>query len=203
MAFSDQEKRILETGLETMMDIEVSKFTIDSFSQKIKMSKKTIYKFFPTKENLIEKMIEYKTNTIHEKFKYIVAQNTDPVQKYWEMIHVVYSTARFAPKKIAFIKEKYPHIWKKVEYFRLQNVIFFCQVFNDAQVLGLTDKDADMHKVATLFMNNINSTFQPEFFITHQLEVKEMLLMYADIFGRGLFGERSTEFKQNVFSAGN
>ena len=61
---TEQEDKILQAGIEELMESDVSKFTVDSFSKAIKMSKKTIYKFFPTKEDLISKIVEFKMKQV-------------------------------------------------------------------------------------------------------------------------------------------
>ena len=163
------------------------------------MSKKTIYKFFPTKEMLIEKIIGFATNQIDNKYKSIVALDEHPLTKFWKMIYIIYSHHHFKPEKVLLLKSKYPNTWKNVEKFRLNNLKYYQSVFEDAQKLGFVDKDRDIKIASILFMNIVNSTFQPEFFHQYKLQPKEIILMFAEIYSRGLFGDITMEYKHKVF----
>ena len=90
MSSTEQEDKILQAGIEELMESDVSKFTVDSFSKAIRMSKKTIYKFFPTKEDLISKIVEFKMKQVFKSYEAIVISDVHPIEKFWKMIHAIY-----------------------------------------------------------------------------------------------------------------
>ena len=47
-----------------------------------------------------------------------------------------------------------------------------------------------MKKVATVFINMVNNTFQPEFFLANDLAVGETINGFVTIISRGLFNEK-------------
>ena len=57
MKKEQQINQILSEGFASVSKSGVRAFTVDAFSKHISMSKKTIYKFFPTKENLINSIV--------------------------------------------------------------------------------------------------------------------------------------------------
>ena len=54
-----QVEQILSEGFESVSERGVRAFTVDALSKRLAMSKKTIYKFFPTKENLIQGIVHF------------------------------------------------------------------------------------------------------------------------------------------------
>jgi AcrR family transcriptional regulator len=199
MKTSDQEDKILQAGIEELMESEVSKFTVDSFSKAIKMSKKTIYKIFPTKEDLIRKIVEFAMKQVFKSYEEIVKSDTHPIEKFWKMIHAIYSHIRVNPEKISFIKTQYPHIWKTVEQYRLKNLSMYESVFDEAQEMGLIKTGNNTKDISILFMNIIHRTFQPEFFVEYKIEPRDAILNFAEIYSRGVFGDITIRYKEKVF----
>ena len=54
-------------------------FTVERLASKLAMSKKTIYKFFPKKEVLIKKIIEYRMGKMKLEFQSIIKNESDPI----------------------------------------------------------------------------------------------------------------------------
>ena len=57
---TDQKKNIIKAGFSIIFKEGLRSFTIDRLSSILRMSKKTIYAFFSTKEVLIDRIIKYK-----------------------------------------------------------------------------------------------------------------------------------------------
>ncbi len=57
--YTEQEEQILEQGFESIAQTGVRSFTVESLASRLGMSKKTIYKYFPTKEKLIRKIVNF------------------------------------------------------------------------------------------------------------------------------------------------
>ncbi len=56
---NEQNTHLLEEGFEEIANKGVKSFTVDSFSKRLHISKKTIYKFFPNKEKLVRSIIHF------------------------------------------------------------------------------------------------------------------------------------------------
>ena len=56
----DQKKYITKQGFEIIFTEGLRSFTVDRLSSVLRMTKKTIYSLFSTKEILIEQIIKYK-----------------------------------------------------------------------------------------------------------------------------------------------
>lgn len=63
----------------------------------------------------------------------------------------------------------------------------------EGQEQGLIRQELDLELAATLFMNIVNTVFQPEFFLTNQLGPKEVIETFRDIFLRGIVTQKGLE----------
>ena len=193
----DQKFIIVERAFESFMQEGPKNFTIESLASDLGMSKKTIYKYFPTKDFLIDKIFELFTDSIKRKFQSIANSDENPVIKFNLVTNYLFKKIMHIPSRtIMEVKIRYPHIWKKMEQFRLENIMLFAEFFKDAQKQGLAKSEIDMDKAAIIFINLINSTFQPEFFIENNIAPVDAIKLFMQMITEGIFIQ-PTEKKQN------
>ncbi len=179
---------ILEQGFRTLTKEGPKNFTVERLSSNLRMSKKTIYKYFPTKENLIEKIVGFFIGSIKRKFESVAESNENPIVKInLVMDYLTNRIMRVPTESLMEIKVRYPHIWKNIESFRLDMTQYFQEFFKDAQKQGMAKSDIDMDKAAILFMNIVNSTFQPEFFMNNNLAPVDTIKLFMKMISEGIF----------------
>ena len=98
--------------------------------------------------------------------------------------------SRTSMDKIIELKNRYPIVWKKVETFRTGLTQDFTTIFMEAQEKGFARKNIDMRIVATVYMNIINSTFQPEFFFKNNLAPVDTINLFVNLITEGMFTEK-------------
>ena len=190
----NQKTHILEEGFEEIADIGVRSFTIDSFSKRIKMSKKTIYKFFPTKENLICAIMHFIFNRINSAFKEVMHGEPNPAVQFIKIMETIAKFAGRTPvNRVSELKSLYPEIWKEIESFRLSHQDDFYTILRNAQKQRLARDDINMKSASIVYINTINSTFQPEFFLKNDLPIRETIRGFVQVVARGIFTPKGLE----------
>ena len=188
---SQSKEKILEQGFETITQNGVRFFTVESLAAHLGMSKKTIYKFFPSKDILIEKIFDYFTGMIKRKLNKIIESDMDPVEKYTTIMNFIISkVSRMSMGKLVEVQNRHPVIWKKFVVFRQGLTQDFATIFIEAQEKGFARKDIDMNIVATIYMNIVNSTFQPEFFLQNNLAPVDTINIFVNLITEGMFTEK-------------
>ncbi len=188
---NQSKEQILEQGFETITQNGLRFFTVESLAANLGMSKKTIYKFFPSKEILIEKIVDYFTGMIERKLKQIVESDMDPVEKYVKIMDFIMDKiSRTSMDKVIELKNRYPIVWKKIETFRQGLTQGFATIFIEAQEKGFARKNIDMNIVATIYMDIVNSTFQPEFFLRNNLAPIDTINLFVNLITEGMFTEK-------------
>ena len=138
MSPKQQLNQILEGGFDSVVDTGVRAFTVESLAKRLAMSKKTIYKFFPTKENLIRSIMQFVFTQIDGAFNKVMVDEPNPAVQF---IKIMETIAKFAGRvpvdKIAELKSLHPEIWKEIESFRLSHQDDFYTILHDAQEQGI------------------------------------------------------------------
>lgn len=188
---NQSKEKILDQGFDTITQDGLRSFTVESLAARLGMSKKTIYKFFPSKDVLIEKIFDFSTGMISRKLKQIVNSDANPIEKYIKIMEFIMDKiSRVSMIKVVEVKNRYPQVWKKNETFQLGLKKDFAKIFIEAQEQGLARKDIDMNIVATIYMNILNSTFQPEFFLKNNLAAVDTINLFVNIITEGMFTEK-------------
>ena len=186
-----QVDQILSEGFESVADGGVRAFTVDALSKRLAMSKKTIYKFFPTKENLITAIMHFALNQINRVFETVMKEEPNPAVQYIKIMeHICKFVGRTPVHKLVELKSLYPQIWNHVESFRLSYQQDFYTILKSAQEQGLARGDIDMKTASIVYVNIVNSTFQPEFFLKNDLPISKTIRGFVKVVARGIFNEK-------------
>ncbi len=189
------EEPILEHGFELFAQNGVKGFTVETLAKDLAMSKKTIYKFFPTKEILLQKIFQYIMTALAAHFSRVRDKDINPLDKFINVMSEITKTiSKVSMSRINEMKARYPAVWKDIESFRLARRADFFQIMREGQEQGLIRNELDLEIAATLFMNIINSVFQPEFFISNQLNPKMVIEIFRDIFLRGIVTSKGLKY---------
>ena len=192
-------ENILQTGENTVIEDGIKTFTVEALASKLGMSKKTIYKYVPSKEALLEKICYFIMGKIESQFMKIISRNKNPLVIFSDLMNFILGQIdRFHIQRLSEIKNRYPQIWQKVEEFRLARRDDFCKVFKEAQSEGYIRADLDIEVVATVYMNIINSTFQPEFFIQNNLAPVDTIRTFLYMITSGMFTKQGRERQEQI-----
>ena len=195
-----QEEYILEQSFEALTREGVRSFTVDSLSRNLGMSKKTIYKFFPTKEVLVDKSVVFFLGLIEKKLKHLIATEPNPAIQFVKVMEFIMGhISSVSIERLADLKNRFPRVWKKMEDFRLARREDFYDILSNAQKQGYVRKDVDINVIATLYMNIINSTFQPEFFLKNNLAPSDAIHNFLKMISGGLFTQHGNQYVDQLF----
>lgn len=190
---------ILNHGFELLMNDGVRSFTVENLASCLCMSKKTIYKFFPTKETLIDKIVSFQLSQIEAKIKIVLDSDSNPIQQFLGVMNIFYnSTAKLKIEQIGELKNRYPKMWQRIENFRLNRREDFYSILKNAQDQGFVRKSLNIELISTMYTNIINSTFQPEFFIENSLMPKDVLPALVEMVSGGLLSEDGRKYYDQI-----
>jgi AcrR family transcriptional regulator len=196
---STQELIILNHGFDRLIADGVRAFTVENLAGCLCMSKKTIYKFFPTKEALIDKIVSFRLAQIEAEIKAVIDGDSNPIQQFLGVMNIFYnSTAKLKIEQIGELKNRYPKMWTRIEIFRLNRQEDFYSILKNAQEKGLVRENLDIELIATIYTNIINSTFQPEFFIENSLLPKIVLPAFVEMVSGGLLSKEGQKYYKQI-----
>lgn len=111
-----QKEEILKATLQVFNDKGL-KFTMDDIAERMKISKKTLYKVFDDKEALFLDMVDYMFDTIKESERAVVEnEDLSTVDKIHKILGVLPEGYKDVDlRQLYLLKDKYPKIYKQVE----------------------------------------------------------------------------------------
>lgn len=150
------------------------KITMDEIASEMKMSKKTIYKNFDSKDGLISQVIESFTSAIGEKIDEIVSGNFDSLTKVLKIGEVILETVlRTSDKWMSDLNSADRKFWQQVEDFRTKTILKnFNIIITQGKKEGLIIDEPTILLI-TILISAIRSTVNPEFIVNNNLSAQE------------------------------
>ena len=119
---SNMKDKIIRASIEGLRN-EGLKFSVDLLANKLKMSKKTIYKYFPDKETLSIALYETYYSDAAKQAEELISKNTR--ESYKELLYVYFDSKRMTHHNIlnkyklnqtiyAYTKEKSDYLWEMI-----------------------------------------------------------------------------------------
>lgn len=195
---SDKRALILSTALEEIGTYGIRGFTIDRLAKQLRMSKKTIYGEFPTRDDLLRACFSQIRHRIQSHFDAILGhEDQSPVEKFAYIIRSVREiVGELNVGAINDLKQTYPDEWERFEAFRGNLLTMFYDLLKSGQEQGLVRTDINIQIAAILHINIINLLFQPEFFLSNNITPADTIEVYLTILTGGLLttrGQREME----------
>ncbi len=173
-----------------------SKVSMDELASSLKISKKTIYKNFASKEILIEKIMLFIISKIEKSVSEIVNSNQNAILKLTNLLEFFgNSFINVGEKILKDIELNFPSLWKKIDKIRSQIIREnFTKMIAQGKKEGLIiDKPDEL--ILTIYISAIRSVVNPQFIIQNNLSFKEAMDNTFDILLNGI----STTKGKNIF----
>lgn len=149
--------KILEIASEKIQIYGLKKFTIDEIALELKISKKTIYKYFSSKEEIIDCFF----STVIESDKENVLEQLENKNSVADKLNLlIYSYYKFKlPVNVVDESHKfYPKQWEKIEELKRFKLDIFYKVLKEGVSDGQIKEEVDF-LILSKMLDNICDTF--------------------------------------------
>jgi len=165
----------------------LEKFTMDKIAKKLNISKATLYKYFSSKDEIVDAVVQYKIQEFITFEDLLADDNIDFSERFFEIIKTAsIMLAEISGQFLHDTKIKHPELFVKMDAFSDQALSaaekFYQQgiesgVLNDIdpKILALTDK---------MFIQAVSN---PKFLQEHNISVKEAFDNYFLVKSKGIF----------------
>ncbi|MBC73405.1 MAG: TetR family transcriptional regulator [Muricauda sp.] len=176
-------KEILRCSVESFTKYGSKHFTMDEIAQTLGISKKTIYKYFKGKEDLVMASVKVLTDEFAFEVEQITKENQDPITS----IVLIYENGferlkKFRPSFIFGIKKYYPSAYEVFQGFRshiIKTVIY--DLLEKAKKNGFILHEVKLDLFCDLYFNKFEEIlFKDNYFIERYLDtdVFKHLIIY-------------------------
>lgn len=175
------------------------KTTMDEIARDLQISKKTIYKHFPSKEDLLQAVCDMRLDTMNEKIDEIVESPDDSITKFLKMISLNKSMMmNCSPMWFRDLQIHAPHCLHKfneVKEKKLMNVL--ARLFDQGKKEKLVQNVPSQILIAAM-IGAIDSVTNGEFILNTKYSFHDAVRITAEIFFNGILTETGKDKYANT-----
>ncbi|MEN2283273.1 TetR/AcrR family transcriptional regulator [Algoriphagus sp. SE2] len=201
------ESKILEFAYALFLEKGYKNTTMDDIAQSLGMSKKTLYKYYPGKMELLSAAFEVLKLKITAKVEGILDNRYLPFPLKLKSTLTVMAThlAPINPELLEELREHAPEVWKELKnYINESAYLRFHQLISQGVTLGLVNTNVNINLVVMMYAAAVQSLLDPKFI--HQFPEsiqKGMKIPPADIYDQAttiIYNGILTEEARNEFA---
>lgn len=161
----DIRKRIMEEAKALFFRFGFTKVTMDEAADSLGMSKKTLYRFFPSKEDLLQEITRDHLHQCDGELTSILKQaDLDPLEKFKRYMNYVTAIyAKMSEPLLHDLRKHAPEIWQMIEEHRqkcLHND--FGALVKEGRHKGVFRKDVDERLFILIYSTLLKDVLNPE-----------------------------------------
>ncbi|MFW5793157.1 MAG: TetR/AcrR family transcriptional regulator [Bacteroidota bacterium] len=156
-------RRILNSAENLFFRYGFSKSTADEIAQEAGISKRTLYKYFGSKVIILEKLINYKLNYIHEQMQLILNSDYDFPEKLKQVMGIVADTLTYVSRDfLEDIRKSVPEVWMKIFDYRKELVEkYYTRILIEGKNAGHFKKDLNTGVAVLLMISAMDLIINP------------------------------------------
>jgi len=164
MSENDDKTKILEAASDRFMAVGLYKVTMDEIASDLRMSKKTVYKFFPSKEVLLKAIVHTMMKKVESEVQGIITSDKPLEEKLTVLITFVGKMMRRLSRPFMTDIQRFaPLLWKEIEIFRRERVLSqLQQMFRQAKKEGVFREDLDPDLFFLILTTAIQGIMNPQ-----------------------------------------
>ncbi|WP_304518043.1 TetR/AcrR family transcriptional regulator [Cecembia rubra] len=180
------ESRILETAYRLFLVQGYRKTTMDDIAQELSMSKKTLYKYYPGKMELLAATFDILKNKLSIKVESLVDNKYISYPAKLKSMLTILATdlAPINSELLEDLREHTPEIWKEIqEYIRQSAYLRFQKLIQEGVDKGFVSSQVNVSLVVLMYASAIQNLIDPRFLSQFPDEMSQKLgLSTAEIY---------------------
>lgn len=179
---------------------------MEGIADKVGVSKRTLYKYFPNKERLVDTVILTKMKLIEKQLIAVKTSDKPFPERLVGFFAVIEKFIKpMANRLMHDVMANVPWIWKKVDQFRHERLLIHLEdLLVEGKKLGLLREDLDLRVVLPIYFTIIESVGRPDFLLKAQVPPEAVIRTLIHILLGGILSEKGrAEFEIAEKGAGN
>lgn len=192
----DEEKqKILDGSTKVFMQEGFYKTPMDEIAKRLRISKKTIYKYFESKEILVKEVVHNFLLQNKSIIQDILDSDDDAVTKAFNLFqHLGKILLNIRNKWLEDIQGHYQSLWKEIDEFRTKMMLAnISRLINQGKNEGyIVDYPTDI--IVMFFVSSIRGIINPDFIIQRKLEPESIMKPTINLLMNAILTEKGKEF---------
>jgi AcrR family transcriptional regulator len=148
--------------------------TVDELAATAGVSKRTIYRYFHSKEEIIATTLEAFMQEMHEFIQTLLAQNLPAEETMSHLFKKILANGQFIfnPSSLEDLRIHYPFLWERLDRFRSQRIQEFLSYIIEKSSQN-TIHQIDPRLLAAMVQASIQATINPDFLLSNNLRFED------------------------------
>lgn len=170
----DDQTKIIEQIEDKLFKEGFYKTTMDDVASELGMSKKTIYKFFPSKDDLVMAITKHFMNGMKNKIVPALNSDKNAIEKLSELINILAKASeKVSPKRMDEIRKYFPNLWNEIDKFRTQMMFGnITKVIDQGKAEGLFI-DYPTLIIMNVLVASVRNIVNPDFILNNNFSIIE------------------------------
>jgi len=196
----EDQNKIIEHTEEKFFRDGFYKTTMDEIASELKMSKKTIYKFFPSKDELVMAIAKFFMNKMKSQILPALSTDKNAIEKLADLINILAKASeKISTKRMEEIKRHYPGLWIEIDRFRTEMMFGnITKVIDQGKKEGLFI-DYPTNIVMNVLVASVRNIVNPDFILNNNFSIIEAARYAFKIIIGGIVTEKGKKiFNQTI-----
>jgi len=191
----DDISKIIELAEDKFFKEGFYKTTMDDVAAELRMSKKTIYKFFPSKEDLVSSIAKHFMNKMKGTVIPALSSDKNAIEKLEELMKILAKVSqRISPKMLDEMRRHFPTLWVEIDTFRAEMMFGnITKVIDQGKAEGLFF-DFPTPIIMNMLVASVRTIVNPDFILNNNFSIREAALTAFKIIIGGIVTEKGKVF---------
>ncbi len=189
-------QRIIEKAGEMFPRFGFSKVTIDELSEELGISKKTIYRYFTSKDEIADAVYKWTVMSVKTRLQEIMQEPIDYLDRLYMLCEFIgqFLSRMHKTAQQDLIKHR-PDLWEKIELYRKQEVFpIFENVLDEGIKLGIVRRDIQKDLTLLVMTSAVEGILTPEILIHKPFSAEDAFRSIIDIFFNGVLTDKARSY---------
>lgn len=193
----DLRERVIEKGREKFFSQGFSKVTMDEIALDLGISKKTLYKYFESKDALLEAVVQRQILSIGARVQAIVTAEVDFIEKLHRLFAFMGNTIAYVSQRFQDdLKRIKPELWERIDRFRREKILSnFSLLLEEGKQKGMLRSDIHKEIIILMFLTVVPGIINPAVLSRSSFSAEEAFRSMIKVFFEGVL----TEEARNAF----
>lgn len=202
METEEKLRNILDRCLELFYQYGIRSLSMDDISQRLGISKKTLYQYFANKEDLVRHVVEHLSARHREKYGSLASEPGNAIDKLLKASMMACEEMRYYNPVMTFDLHKYHpdiiegHVKREKEFFREKILENLTQGIEE----GLYRPELNKELVATLYVSNLAELHRLDEVLAQKITFHDIFQVLFDNYIRGISTPAGIAYYENELS---
>ena len=192
MPRDDQKRRVILAARERMSREGFSRLSIEELVSELGMSKKTFYKIFRSKDDLLSQVVDTTLGEVRLVLGEITGSDRDFLEKLTAILTFVgEQSGRIGRPLQEDLRRFHPDLWMRIEVFRRQRLAqTFAPLFDQGVAEGYVRSDVNKRVFLFAYIGAIQNLITPQVLAQESFSAQDALRGIVGIFFQGILTDR-------------